>query len=272
MIKNFVISMTSAQNRREHIRNEFGKHNIPFEFFDAVTPGDSLDNAMALLVPNLAPKKDLSGGEKGCFMSHVCLWHKCVEENLPYIAIYEDDVLLGKDAATFLADDTWLKNLFPMNHEFFIVRPETTLMKVGEKSFKDVYTPLLDTHYKLNRLTSLHYGAGCYIISHATAKFLLNIVKNTSTLNLKPLDHILFRQYLQTKEAPAYQLNPAVVIQEIVLLGKDSSLNSDIEADREIIRHTQKTPLSIPKKLIREMKKIPNALRKTFCYKTVPFK
>lgn len=84
MLKNFVISMTSAEQRREHIRREFGNHNIPFEFFDAITPGATLDNAIAQFVPNLSNVDHLSNGEKACFMSHVLLWHKCIEDNLPY--------------------------------------------------------------------------------------------------------------------------------------------------------------------------------------------
>lgn len=35
---NYVISLTSAIERRKHIESEFGKQDIPFEFFDAITP------------------------------------------------------------------------------------------------------------------------------------------------------------------------------------------------------------------------------------------
>ena len=34
---NHVISLTTANARRQHITQEFAKHNIPFEFFDAIT-------------------------------------------------------------------------------------------------------------------------------------------------------------------------------------------------------------------------------------------
>lgn len=32
-MKNFVISLKSAKERREHINNEFDEHNVNFEFF-----------------------------------------------------------------------------------------------------------------------------------------------------------------------------------------------------------------------------------------------
>ena len=35
---NYVISLTTEQKRRKHITEEFGKQNIPFAFFDAITP------------------------------------------------------------------------------------------------------------------------------------------------------------------------------------------------------------------------------------------
>lgn len=46
MLQNHVISLTTAHERRTHITNEFAKHNIPFDFFDAVTPGDRLNQVI----------------------------------------------------------------------------------------------------------------------------------------------------------------------------------------------------------------------------------
>lgn len=39
---NYVISLTSAYQRREHIQKEFSQQNIPFEFFDALKPSKEL--------------------------------------------------------------------------------------------------------------------------------------------------------------------------------------------------------------------------------------
>jgi hypothetical protein len=35
-------------------------------------------------------------GSIGCYVSHVNLWKKCVDDNLPYMVIAEDDVVLNK--------------------------------------------------------------------------------------------------------------------------------------------------------------------------------
>ncbi|HHV7109522.1 TPA: glycosyltransferase family 25 protein, partial [Haemophilus influenzae] len=101
---NYVISLTSAYQRREHIQKEFSQQNIPFEFFDALKPSKELTSLMEKFIPNLLHAK-LTEGEKACFMSHYMLWQKCLSEDLPYIYIFEDDVLLGENANKFLAED-----------------------------------------------------------------------------------------------------------------------------------------------------------------------
>ncbi len=271
MLKNFVISMTSAEQRREHIRREFGKHNIAFEFFDAITPSIGLDKAITQFVPNLANVNSLSNGEKACFMSHVLLWQKCIDEDLPYIAIYEDDILLGKDSQYFLTNNQWLLDIFPSPNDFFILRFETMLMKIGEKPFKHIPCSSSNTPYKLNILTSTHYGAAAYIVSQASARYLLNLVRELPVHHLKPLDHILFRRYLTVPQLQVYQLNPAIIIQEKFFLKEKSNLDSDIQVERVATLKKSKEKLSVLAKLSREIKKIPDAIRKAFIYKKVDF-
>ena len=69
---------------------------------------------MEKFIPNLLHAK-LTEGEKACFMSHYMLWQKCLSEDLPYIYIFEDDVLLGENANKFLAEDEWLEERFKTN-------------------------------------------------------------------------------------------------------------------------------------------------------------
>ena len=85
---NYVISLTSADQRREHIKQEFAKKEVDFQFFDAITPEVAL-----VLVENMGLNYNndyLSQGELACLMSHVSLWKKVVDKNLPYIVIFEE--------------------------------------------------------------------------------------------------------------------------------------------------------------------------------------
>lgn len=105
---NYVISLKSATNRRKHIEHEFGKQKINFQFFDALTPDQAKPLAESL---GLYYEQDrLTGGELACFMSHVSLWQKMVDENIPYMAVFEDDIYLGQDANKILNSDVWIPN------------------------------------------------------------------------------------------------------------------------------------------------------------------
>ncbi|WP_240639838.1 glycosyltransferase family 25 protein, partial [Neisseria meningitidis] len=42
-MQNHVISLASAAERRAHIADTFGRHDIPFQFFDALMPSEALE-------------------------------------------------------------------------------------------------------------------------------------------------------------------------------------------------------------------------------------
>ena len=151
-MENRVISLSSAQARRKHIADTFGARGIPFRFFDALMPSEELNRAMEELVPGLAKQHLLSEVEKACFMSHVVLWKQALNEGLPYVAVFEDDVLLGENAEKFLAEDAWLEERFAVGTSF-IVRLETMFMPVkteagGIAAYQDrVFDLLCSEHW-----------------------------------------------------------------------------------------------------------------------------
>ena len=103
---NYVISLTRETVRRKHIEQEFGKQNIPFAFFDAITP-DRIDEVAKKFNITLdrSAKAKLWDGEIGCALSHIALWDLALENNLDYINIFEDDVHLGENAKELLEVD-----------------------------------------------------------------------------------------------------------------------------------------------------------------------
>lgn len=100
-MRNIVISPQNATQRCEHIAQEFGKQNIDFEFFDAITV-DLAKEIGARLKVDLSNNQHLVGREKACFLSHVCLFQKMLDENIDYLGIFEDDIYLGENAHLFL--------------------------------------------------------------------------------------------------------------------------------------------------------------------------
>ncbi|HGJ9820478.1 TPA: glycosyltransferase family 25 protein, partial [Neisseria gonorrhoeae] len=110
----------------------------------------------------------LSGVEKACFMSHAVLWKQALDEGVPYIAVFEDDVLLGEGAGQFLAEDTWLQERFDPDSAF-VVRLETMFMHVltspsGVADYGGRAFPLLESE---------HCGTAGYIISRKAMRFFL---------------------------------------------------------------------------------------------------
>lgn len=230
-MQNHVISLASAAERRAHIADTFGRHDIPFQFFDALMPSERLEQAMAELVPGLSAHPYLSGVEKACFMSHAVLWKQALDEGLPYIAVFEDDVLLGEGAEKFLAEDAWLKERFDPDSAF-IVRLETMFMHVltspsGVADYCGRAFPLLESE---------HWGTAGYIISRKAMRFFLERFAVLPAEWIKAVDWMMFTYFFDKEGMPVYQVNPALCTQELhyaKFLSKNSMLGSDLEKDRE---------------------------------------
>ncbi|SUU36378.1 glycosyl transferase family protein [Actinobacillus seminis] len=246
-MQNYVISLKSAVLRRKHIEKTFSSQQIDFRFFDAFDFSEGGESLIDQLIPNLN-QTALTKGEKGCFMSHLLLWKKCVDEQLPYICIFEDDVVLSDNAADFLKKDDWLKERFDFK-DFFVLKLETFLMKIRLEN-----VPISSFQgERFERLKSTHYGTAAYIISRQAAKTLLETVHQLSIDDLLPIDHILFNKFLN--DYTVYQINPAIVIQELQLNQQNALFSSQIEEERSLERAKVKnlTKKTIWQKLSREL-------------------
>ncbi|HGO8997237.1 TPA: glycosyltransferase family 25 protein [Neisseria meningitidis] len=256
-MQNHVISLASAAERRAHIAATFGVRGIPFQFFDALMPSERLEQAMAELVPGLSAHPYLSGVEKACFMSHAVLWKQALDEGLPYIAVFEDDVLLGEGAEKFLAEDAWLKERFDPDSAF-IVRLETMFMHVltspsGVADYCGRAFPLLESE---------HWGTAGYIISKKAIRFFLQHFVMLQPEQIKPIDLMMFSDFFDKEGMPVYQVSPALCAQELHYAkfhDQNSALGSLIEHDRLLNRKQQwrDSPANtFKRRLIRALTKI----------------
>ena len=230
--KNVVISISTADKRRNHIIDQFGQKQIPFEFFDAFTPSDRLDAHLQRYLPNVETTSKLTAGEKGCLVSHFMLWKKCVDDNLDYISIFEDDILLGENAEQFLANDEWLKVRFNFQ-EIFVLRLETFLMPVQLEHQQQIL-PFQERNIDI--LKSKHFGTAGYIISNGAAKYLINLFEKLAVEEVKAIDEIMFNEQINVGLYQVYQLNPAICVQELQLNQENSLLVSDLQQERKKIR------------------------------------
>ena len=220
MIKNIVISLTSATERREHIKKEFGKHNVAFEFFDALTPKTAKEQAKALSL-NLDNAR-LTSGELACMVSHVSIWQKIVTENIAYAAIFEDDIYLGEDAKSLLNSAEWIKP------DWNIIKIEAFAKKALLSTTKH---PILSDKRQIVPLKGKNLGAAGYILSVSGAKLLLEYITNRK---LQPVDEIIFDVFISQQIEPVYQMLPALCVQEMILKERQSEFNmpSSLESER----------------------------------------
>lgn len=253
----FVISLTKAHERRVHIQQEFGKQNIKFRFFDALTPDLALPFAQQL---GLNFNSDiLTKGELACFMSHVSIWKKMIDENIPYAAVFEDDVFLGEGAYHLLNETVWI------DPEWHIIKTEAFAERVF---LRGNATKLLGTQREIIQLAGHNLGTAGYILSLKGAQAYFDYV---SRIELIPLDHVMFDQFIEQKVMPVYQMKPALCIQEMMLHPeKNTVLSSELFVERRArMKKMKKKGFA---KLMIEIARIFTQIQYALKGKSVPFK
>lgn len=240
-MQNYVISLKIETKRREHINSQFGKQNIQFSFFDALTPDTikPIATKIGIDIDNQA----LTKGELACFMSHISLWHKMIDENIPYMAIFEDDVHLGENANAFLNGSEWIPK------KCDIIKLEAFYKKILVDKLSRIR---LNQDRSLFILKSKHLGGAGYILSQQAARILLIEVKNQKN-SIKPLDHLIFEDCISHKELNIMQMQPAICIQDYILHDSHERFQSSLEIERRKRFSIQTKSLSLLEKIKREL-------------------
>jgi len=258
-MKNIVISLKTATARREHIVQEFGKQNVGFEFFDALTP--DLARPLAEKMQLNIQDEFLSPGELACFMSHVSIWQKMVDEHIPHLAIFEDDVYLGKNADYFLQEEAWLQP------DWHIVKLEAFSRKILHE-LKGVD---LGKQRRLFKLKGRHVGAAGYILSLNAAQYLMALLRQAEIK--EPLDHLLFDPQYHTQGMSLYQMKPALCIQSYLYnQAQEHQFGSMLENERVERRQTESKARTFGEKLAREWMRLNQQLQTSRYKKTIEFK
>jgi glycosyl transferase, family 25 len=219
-MQSLVISLKTAIERRKHIEHQFASKGVNFQFFDALTPEKAkpLAEKMSLIVKN----ECLTSGELACFMSHVSIWQKIVDEKIPYLAIFEDDIFLGENVADVLHSSVWIQS------DWDVIKVEAfaeTVLATRK------YTNILDKDMEVFQLKSKNLGTAGYILSlNGAKKYLRYIHENT----LIPLDEMIFDQFVKLNYLNIYQLNPAICIQEMKLYPQKNVLSSELLSERKL--------------------------------------
>lgn len=239
-MKSFVISLTqNNKSRRESIISAFSKANCSFEFFNAITYAN-------ILSAEIDTGVDFSGtilteSEKGCILSHIKIWLMMIENDIPHVAIFEDDIHLSHSASTFLSSSDWL--------------PEGVDVIKLEKSNK-YYNPFrhnfkVADNRNLYKMKEINWGSAGYIITRKAAESLISRFRKSK--DLYTADFELFCQK-KNHDISYYMLEPAICIQDFTLnKHKFSKFPSTIETKRS---SCTKTKINYWGKIKRELSRL----------------
>ncbi|MBZ9683284.1 glycosyltransferase family 25 protein [Mesorhizobium sp. CO1-1-2] len=150
--------------------------------------------------------------EVGCFLSHRKCWERIVSGPDAYGCVFEDDMLIAKEAALFLGEDTgWILA------DADIIKIET----VGGKVWLDRAVSPLPGAFRLALLRSFQWGSGGYILSRVAAERLLAVTRVFSDA----VDHVKFNPACGIAGTlKSYQVIPALCIQTQAFYPPGSSL------------------------------------------------
>jgi glycosyl transferase family 25 len=220
----YLINLDRSPERLARMRAIFKAMGLDFQRIAAVDgrslPRDRIDSLTR-------PKSDgmpWTDQEVGVALSHLNCWKLIAEGSDPFGAVFEDDLYFSYDSYQFLKGGSWI------NWDFDVIKLETTLINVSiDRRYKIVYTR------RIHKMLSNHWGAGAYIMSK---DFATRLMKEVNFLSDQP-DVVLFRQ---PSDIRAYQLVPALCIQDLSLRGGNSVgyLASTLEAERIPLRKCPK--------------------------------
>ncbi|TGQ65611.1 glycosyltransferase family 25 protein [Mesorhizobium sp. M00.F.Ca.ET.186.01.1.1] len=199
-MKHLVINLDRSPDRLAHMTAEFARMGIAFERVAAI---DARERPDLVLQPQhaLYAVRRLSGSEVACLHSHRACWTIIAQDDAPYGAVFEDDIVFSAKAGALLADTDWV----PADAD--IVKLETffqrTVIQRGGIS--------VGPGFSVSRLRKNHIGSGGYLLSRQAARDLLQA---SAEVNVA-IDSLIFDPAFATSTGKTiYQLVPALCAQD----------------------------------------------------------
>ncbi|WP_084652730.1 glycosyltransferase family 25 protein [Mesorhizobium sp. WSM1293] len=211
-MKSYIINLDRSPGRMQRMADRLNSIGADFERVPAVDGRLLSEAEISDVYRPLAGAAAMTPEEVGCFLSHRKCWERIVSGTDAYGCVFEDDMLISKQAALFLGGGTdWI----PRNAD--IVKIET----VGGRVWLDRVVSPLTGAFKLALLRSFHFGSGGYILSRAAAERLLAVTRVFSDA----VDHVKFNPACGIAGSlKSYQVIPALCVQTQAFYPEGSSL------------------------------------------------
>jgi glycosyl transferase family 25 len=210
-MKSYLINLDRSCDRLTFMTEQFCKLGCDFTRVSAVdarmfTPEQIRD----ALAPNQKWPYPLTPAEIGCFLSHKKCLELIAQGEEDHAAIFEDDVLFGRDADKLFASGDWI----PADADIIKIETHDKIVLLG------THLPCAETHFTVARLRSRHLLSAGYIISKPAAQRMLAFMEKPSA----PLDHFLFdSEFGPFSNFAVYQTYPAMCRQ----VGLESTIDGN---------------------------------------------
>ena len=204
-MKNYVINLERAVERKDATIKQFGHYGIEFEFFSGVdwqnlTNDDIINYVHPKYISNSKKyKRPLVHGTLACWLSHRRLWQIAVNQGEDMVAVFEDDATLTEDTSIALnAIENMGKSTDGFQFDVIFLyngrdrNPIFPIYKVDEK-------------FTLSLVKYDSIGAVGYVITHRAMKTLLE----QFPLMIIHVDALMHSYYLHGLKT--YVLSPQVV-------------------------------------------------------------
>jgi glycosyl transferase family 25 len=216
-MKRLVINLDRSPDRLAHTTAEFARINIGFERVAGI---DAKQHPELALQPQHAIHaiRPLAGSEIACLHSHRACWTIIAQDDAPYGAVFEDDMVFSCKAGALLGDISWV----PADAD--VVKLETFFSRTVVQRRRIA----AGNGFSVARLRKGHPGAGGYLLSRQTAR---DFLEATAQINIA-VDDLIFDPIMSAGKT-VYQLVPALCAQDQFVADRLPSL---LDQERDAAR------------------------------------
>lgn len=199
-MKIYVLHYKKLIERKEHIKNEFKKYNLNYEFYEKFDK-EELNNEDLKIFNN-----NLRDSEKSLTLKHINIYKEISNSNFDYALIFEDDVFLENDFNNIL------------NKYITLLPNDWDMLFIGNGCNLHVNDIIKDKFiYKKDSKNSYTRCTDSYLISKKCATKITNYIDNLHNLNKFPYIHspidFLLNDILKNINANVYWCEPTIVSQ-----------------------------------------------------------
>jgi len=208
LIKTYVINLNYRLDRKQRFINTYNLNNISYEIINAIDKNKLIPHK--LLFNNILGITGFNNlsltirknhyefntlGAVGCYLSHIKVWKKILEDNVKYGIIFEDDVEFNKNITTNTIMN-YINNL-PNDWDILLLNKNKVKMNLvnKEKKLYKVYK-FLCTHSYVIKSSVINYLLENILPINQQIDFKLSCLATNNILNIYLYnDNIHYKQF-----------------------------------------------------------------------------